>query len=70
MVRDFKISRIKIVSMECHFSCLIQGAKTTMITEANEIPQLDSFYYLSSIINKDGKIDEDVEQRIKVGWLK
>jgi hypothetical protein len=30
----------------------------------------DSFKYLGSIISSDGFIDEDIDQRIKVGWMK
>ncbi|XP_071739812.1 uncharacterized protein [Rutidosis leptorrhynchoides] len=29
-----------------------------------------SFRYLGSVLHKSGRIDEDVSQRIKVGWLK
>ena len=41
-----------------------------MRIETKEIPQRDSLCYLGSIISKDWEIDGDVEQRIKVGWLK
>ena len=41
-----------------------------MRIEDNEIPQSDSFRCLGSIISKDEEVDEDVEHRIKVGWLK
>ena len=56
--------------MECNFSGHVQRAETTIKIETQEIPQRDSFRYLDSIISKDGKIDEDVEHRIKAGWLK
>ena len=56
--------------MDCNFSGHIQGAETTMRIKDQEIPQRDSLCYLGSIISKDGEIDEDVEHRIKVRWLK
>ena len=68
--KAFKVSHLKTEDMDCNFSGHIQRAETTMRIEAREIPQRDSFRYLDSIISKDGEIDEDVEHRIKVGWLK
>ena len=41
-----------------------------MRIKAQEIPQRDSFSYLGSIISKDMEFDEDVEHKIKAGWLK
>lgn len=38
-----------------------------MIIEAQEMPQKESFQYLSFIINKDGEIEEDVE--LKRSWI-
>jgi hypothetical protein len=34
------------------------------------VPKKDTFFYLGSILQKDGDIDKDVSHRIKVGWLK
>ena len=34
------------------------------------LPQSNSFPYVGSIISKDEEIGEDVEHRIKAGWLK
>ena len=53
-----------------NFSEHIQIAETTMRIEAQEIPQTNYFHYHGSIISKDGEIEEDVEHRIKAGWLK
>ena len=53
--------------MDCNLSGHIQRAETIVRIEAQEIAQIDSFYYLGSIIKKDGEIDEDVELRIKAG---
>jgi hypothetical protein len=56
--------------MDCNFIGHIERAETIVRIEDHEIPQNDSFHYLGSIISKDGEIDEDVEHKIKVGWLK
>jgi len=34
------------------------------------IPRVKRFRYLSSIIQENRKIDEDTNQRIKIGWQK
>ena len=38
--------------------------------DGQQIPVTECFKYLGSIIQKDGKLDGDVNHRIKVGWLK
>jgi hypothetical protein len=68
--RGFKISRTKTEYMDCNFSGHIQSVETTVKIETHEIPRKDSFRYLGSMISKDGEIDEDVEHRIRAGWLK
>lgn len=37
---------------------------------AQIIPKRGTFKYLTFIIQGDGKIDDDVKHRIKVGWMK
>jgi hypothetical protein len=34
------------------------------------VPQKETFRYLGSMLQKDGNIDEDVNHRIKAGWMK
>jgi hypothetical protein len=34
------------------------------------IAEKDTFRYLGSMLQKNGDIDEDVSDTIKVGWLK
>ena len=68
--KGFKISHTKTEYMDCNFSGHIERAETTVIIEDHEIPQSDSFRYLGFINSKDGEIDEDVEHKIKAGWLK
>jgi len=38
--------------------------------DRRSIPKVDNFKYLGSIIQQNGDIDEDINQRIKVGWQK
>jgi len=38
--------------------------------EGAMIPRVGRFRYLGSIMHEDGKIDEDINHRIKVGWQK
>ena len=53
--------------MDCNLNGHITRAEITVRIEDHKIPHIDSFCYLGSIISKDGKIDEDVEHRIKAG---
>ena len=69
-LKGFKISRIKMEYMDCNFSGHIERAETTVKIKDHEIPQIDSFRYLGSIISKDWEIDEDVEHKLKAGRLK
>ena len=34
------------------------------------VPRKDTFRYLGSMLQEDGGIDEDVNHRIKAGWMK
>ena len=56
--------------MACNFSGHIESAKITTRIEDREMPKSESFHYLDSIISKDREIDENVEHRIKAGWVK
>ena len=35
-----------------------------------KVPECKAFRYLESIIQKNGAIGEDVDHRIKAGWMK
>ena len=35
-----------------------------------EMVKSKSFQYLESLIHKDGEIEDDVNYRIRVGWMK
>ena len=34
------------------------------------ISRIERFRYLDSIIQENGEVDEDINQRIKIGWQK
>ena len=45
-----------------------RGEEVTL--DGRQIPKVDKFKYLGSIIQQNGDIDEDIKQRIRVGWQK
>ena len=55
--KGFKISCIKTKYIVCNFNGHIERAETTVKINDNEIPQSDSFHYLSAIISKDDRGD-------------
>ena len=38
--------------------------------DGHVVPQKDTFQYLGTMLQKDGGIDEDVNNRIKAVWMK
>ena len=64
--------------MECKFSKSRNKDKGVVQLDDKEILKSESFWYLGSIIflflgsiiHKDGEIEEDVNYRIRVGWMK
>jgi len=42
--------------------------ETEVAIEGAIIPSVERFEYLGSIIQGNGEIDEDINQRIKIGW--
>jgi len=64
--RGFRLSRSKTEYMHCCFSGRIEeGGVVTL--DGRQIPKVDKFKYLGSIIQQNGDIDEDINQRIRVG---
>ena len=41
-----------------------------VILDGQVVSQKDTFRYLGSMLQEDGGIDEDVNHRMKVGWMK
>ena len=65
--RGFGLSRSKTKYLHCCFSGRTDaGGEVTL--DGRSIPKVAKFKYLGSIIQQNGDIDEDINQRIKVGW--
>jgi hypothetical protein len=64
----FRISRSKMEYMKCDFIATTQEGDVRL--NGLVVPKKDTFHYLGSMLQNNGDIDEDVSQRIKVGWLK
>jgi hypothetical protein len=54
--------------MKCDFSATTQE-KGDVRLDSQVVSKKDTFYYLRSMLQKDGDIDEDLSHRIKAGWL-
>ena len=67
--QGFRLSRSKTEYLHCQFSVGHDLVHEAAIGGA-AIPKVMRFRYLGSIIQEDGEIDEDVNQRIKIGWQK
>jgi hypothetical protein len=55
--------------MRCGFSTTTREEEEVSL-DGKVVPQKDTFRYLGSMLRKDGDIDEDVNHRIKTGWMK
>jgi len=65
--RGFRVSRSKTEYLHCCFSGRVDaGGEVTL--DGRLISKVDKFKYLGSIIQRTRDIDEDINQRIKVGW--
>nr|XP_009802177.1 PREDICTED: uncharacterized protein LOC104247782 [Nicotiana sylvestris] len=68
--KGFKLSRSKTEYLECKFSDERQEEEVEVKMDTQVIPTRDSFKYLGSIIQGNGKIDEDITHRIGAGWMR
>ena len=68
--KGFRLSRLKTEYLHCRFSAGEGGVANEVAIEGAVIPRVKSFRYLGSIIQENGEIDEDINQRIKIGWQK
>ena len=64
---DFRISRSKTAYLHCCFSGR-EDVRGEVIIKGMQIPKVEKFKYLGSIIHQKGDIDEDISHCIKVGW--
>jgi hypothetical protein len=67
--KGFRLSGSKMEYMKCDFSATTQEEGDVRL-DGQVVPKKDTFYYLGSMLQKNGDIDEDVSHRIKAGWLK
>ena len=65
MKANSRISMAKTEDMECKFSKQRIRDYSIVTLDGQEIPMISHFKYLSSIIQKDGEIDSDVNHRSK-----
>jgi len=62
-----RVSRSKTEYLHSCFSRR-QDAGGEVTIDGLAIPKVEKFKYLGSIIQQNGDIDEDINQRIKAGW--
>ena len=63
--RDFRLSRTKTEYIEYKFSKQAIRDNSIVTLDGQEIPMSTHFKYLISIIQKDGAIDSDINNRIQ-----
>jgi len=68
--KGFRLSRTKTEYMRCAFGTTRHEEEEDVSLDGQVVPQKDTFRYLGSMLQKDGDIDEDVNHRIKAGWMK
>ena len=68
--KGFRLSRSKTEYLHCKFSVSEGEVASEVAIEGAAVPRGEKFRYLGSIIQANGEIDEDINQRIKVGWQK
>jgi hypothetical protein len=54
--------------MRCDFGTTI--SEDGDVSLGGQVVPKDTFYYLGSMLQRDGDIDEDVSHRVKTGWMK
>jgi hypothetical protein len=67
--KGFRLSRTKTEYMRCGFSTTTREEEEVSL-DGQVVPRKDTFRCLGSMLKKDGDIDEDVNHRIKAGWMK
>ena len=65
----FRVSRSQTEYLHCCFSGR-EDRRGEATTKGMTIPKVEKFKYLGSTIQQNGDIDEDINQRIKSGWIK
>jgi len=65
--KDFRLSRLKTEYLHCRFSEGEGGVTNEVTIDGAVILEVEKFKYLGSIIEENGEIDEDINQRIRIG---
>jgi hypothetical protein len=67
--KGFRLGRSKIKFKGCDFSTTtyVEG---NVSLEGQVVSRKDTSWYLGSMLQRDGYIDEDVSNTIKAGWRK
>ncbi|KAK9082943.1 hypothetical protein Scep_029414 [Stephania cephalantha] len=68
--KGFKLSRMKTEYMHCEFRNTRHRDDGVVKLGEIEVPKVNHFRYLGSIIQNDGNIENDVTHRIQAGWKK
>ncbi|KAK9126210.1 hypothetical protein Scep_015056 [Stephania cephalantha] len=68
--KGFKLSRTKTEYMHCEFRNTRHRDDGVVKLGEIEVPKVNHFRYLGSIIQNDGNIEYDVTHRIQAGWKK
>ena len=68
--KGFKLSRTKTEYMHCRFKRTSYQDDGIVKLGEVEVPKVNQFRYLGSIIQNDGNIGNDVTHRIQTGWKK
>ena len=66
--RFYEITKIEY--MKFNFSKSRNRDKRVVRLVGQDIPKSSIFWYYGSIIHKDGEIEDDVNHRIRTGWMK
>ena len=64
--RGFRVSSSKTEYLHCCFSGRVDAGREVTL-DGKSTPEVDKFKHLGLIIQQNGDIDEDINQRIKVG---
>jgi hypothetical protein len=67
--KSFRFSRSKTKYIKCNFSATTQEERDVRLN-GQVVAKKDIFYYLRSMLQKDGDTDADVSNNIKIDWLK
>jgi Reverse transcriptase (RNA-dependent DNA polymerase) len=67
--KGFRLSRTKTEYMRYQFSGENSDDRDVSL-DGRVVPMNDTFWYLRSMLQSEGEIDEDVSHKIRAGWIK